>query len=905
MTPKRRILSVLNKSELLEVAEATGIETTSRHTVEQLRDLIAGSKRVSVDKMLPLFSRDSLKSACTALGLVSEGREKKELADRILAAVENRAPETKKPVSEAKKQVSLFIEDLKPAFPSGETQAAPLRAPENVVSEATKPRPSTGVENEIRLEVLPRKPRLAWQGMWRPAAVTSVPTQVVEIVRPGRARRKNDELGLDARVASARDLDETPPNRLIWTNDNLVALKTLLDERDERTRDYRYRGKVDLVYIDPPFMVNSDFRADNSIDIELDDDAGVQAKKEPSLVEILAYKDTWRQGLDSFLSMLRHRLVLLKELLAPTGSIYVHLDWHAAHYVKVMMDEVFGYENFISQIEWKRASAHANATASFATVVDYMLGYGGGGTRHWTPIFVPHRSELVSSHYSNIDSSGRRFALRDLTAAMSRASESQIYEWRGMRPKSSRCWAYTRENMDRLFEEGKIAFEPGKMPRLKLYLDEVDGNPLTTFWDDIPPVNSQAMERLGYPTQKPVALLERIINASTPPTGMILDCFMGSGTTAEAAERLGRRWIGIDNGKYAIHLARKRLINLHGTPKPPEKTQFDYVECKDCGNIERKEKSQKSPGPFQVQPFTVENMGAYQRAEAWQDFQLNRSKYRDEMIRVFGGEPTNTSSLLHGKKGQRWVHVGPLDGPVSEGQVWNIARAATQTSLKAVDVLCADFNTLSDMSRKEIEEKLGVHVTIRVIPASAIDEVKRRLDLLRASPDTPIESMAVPAFYAPLSISLASEVRGRLATVTLDHCEVDIESFLASQRPALKAETVGMSEAARKKVRGEVEKWEKRRAELEGWLKKATSWQKFIDFWAVDFNYGHRVGEDGKPVFESDWQSFRTRRAKGDAGALTFTAEVKYPEPGSYQVAARVTDVFGNDGIATVRVEIE
>src|SRR4029078_11723640 len=139
------------------------------------------------------------------------------------------------------------------------------------------------------------------------------------------------------------------------------ALQTLLDERDPKTRDYRYRGKVDLVYIDPPFMVNNDFRADNSIEIELDEKAHVQAKKEPSLVEIIAYKDTWRQGLDSFLSMLRARLILLRELLAPTGSIYVHLDWHAAHYVKVLMDEIFGYENFRNEIVWKRTPVRSGA----------------------------------------------------------------------------------------------------------------------------------------------------------------------------------------------------------------------------------------------------------------------------------------------------------------------------------------------------------------------------------------------------------------------------------------------------------------------------------------------------------------------------------------------------------------
>jgi len=381
-----------------------------------------------------------------------------------------------------------------------------------------------------------------------------------------------------------------------------------------------------------------------------------------------------------------------------------------------------------------------------------------------------------------------------------------------------------------------------------------------------------------------------------------LDCFLGSGTTAEAAERLGRRWIGIDNGKYAIHLTRKRLIQLHGQRKQ-DKPEYDIVECDKCNSIERKERPSKTRDTFQVRPFTVENMGVYQRAEAWQDFQTQRSKYRDEMIKVYGGEPVNHSHLLHGRKGNFWVHVGPLDGPVSSAQVWSIAREAQRTDRKAVTVLSADFDTLSASEKDEIKKATGVKVDIRIIPASAIDEVKRRLEILHQNPDVPIESMAIPAFYAPLSIVLSGNVSGRMAKVTLDRCEIDIESFLASQRPLLKPLTNAMTPAAKKKVKAEHEKWDARQKVLEKWLAKATTWQKFIDFWAIDWDYGRKLGPDDKPIFETDWQSFRTRRGK-EIEPLVFTAEYKYEQPGHYRVAARVTDVFGNDGIATVTLEV-
>lgn len=652
---------------------------------------------------------------------------------------------------------------------------------------------SEGSDLEIRLDVEPRKPRLAWQGMERREAAVSVPTQVVEIVRPGKAQAAEDLLpGVMAGQQKARR-DELPPNRLIWTSDNLVALQTLLDEKDPATRDYLFRGKVDLVYIDPPFMVQSDFRAENAVEIELDEDEHVEAKKEPSLVEILAYRDTWRQGLDSFLSMLRARLGLPKDLLAPTGSIYVHLDWHAVHYVKVLMDELFGYENFVNEIVWKRTSARSDAKG-FNHIHDTLLVYSASAGNYWSPVYGPYSTEYIRSHYGQVDQkTGRRFTLDNLTSPNPRPN--MTYEWKGYAPPAN-GWRFSRETMRNMDEEGLIHYPPkGGRLRFKRFLDD-QGMPLLSMWNDIPPVNSQAAERLAYPTQKPVELIERVLQASCPAGGLILDCFVGSGTTAEAAERSGRRWIGIDNAKYAIHLTRKRLIQLHGQPKGA-KTKADYAECTACGNIERKDKPARSKEAFVVAAFAVENIGVYQRAEAWQDFQTQRTKYRDEMIKVFGGEPVNHSPLLHGRKGNSWVHVGPLDGPVSATQVWSIAREAQRSDRKSVTVLSADFDTLS----------------------------------------------------------------------------------LASQRPVLKPLSDAKTPTAKKKLKAEHEKCEARQVELEKWLGKANTWQKFIGFWAVDWDYGPRVGVDGKPIFETDWQSFRVRKAKGEVDPLVLTAEYSTNSP--------------------------
>jgi adenine-specific DNA-methyltransferase len=928
MTFKRKALGALTRVELLEVGKALELDVTTNMRLDEMMDVVAGSKKRGIlEKVLALLSRDTLKSICFAVGISAEGREKQVLVDRILAAERGEDGEGEAAQPEPKAKKAHAEEAAKPAPPPA--PPAPVQVPlpwqgfpvlEPTPSPVTRaarapalPPPtmadaaetaSEGAGLEITLDVTPRKPRLAWQGMWRKEMALPVPTQVVEIVRPGRAVDRGGELaGIDTRTVEARDVTTLPPNRLIWTNDNLVALQTLLDEKDPTTRDWRYRGKVDLVYIDPPFMVNNDFRADNTIDIDLGGDEEVQVKKEPSLVEVLAYKDTWRQGLDSFLTMLRRRLELLKELLAPTGSIYVHLDWHAVHYVKVLMDEIFGYENFQNEIVWKRTTAHSD-TKGFSHVQDTVLAYAASTAAYVCTLFGPHSAELVRSHYNQIDpATGNRYTLDNLTRP-SGSRPNLMYTWKGHEAPAT-GWRYAKEVMEKLDAQGLIVYpQSGGRPRFKRFLSD-DGMPLTSIWSDLPAVNSQAKEDLGYPTQKPVSLLERIVSASSPPSGLILDCFLGSGTTAEAAERLGRRWIGIDNGKYAIHLARKRLIQLHGQPQRADKPQYDYVECEKCKNVDRKEKPQKSPGTFNVRPFTVENMGVYQRAEAWQDFQTKRSVYRDEMIKVFGGEPVAHSPLLHGKKGNFWIHVGPLDGPVSSGQVWSIAREAQRTTCKAVTILSADFDTLSSSEKTKVLTDTAVAVTVRVIPSQAIDEVRRRMELLNRPPDAPIESMAVPAFYAPLSIVLAPKVSGRTVSLKLERCEVDIESFLASQRPVFKAPSDNMSAGARKKAEAEAAKWDERQKVLQKWLAKTNSWQSFVDFWAVDWDYFSRTSPDGKPIFETDWQSFRVRQGKGESDPLVFTAEFKYAQPGKFWIAARVTDVFGNDGIATVQIEVK
>jgi site-specific DNA-methyltransferase (adenine-specific) len=351
-------------------------------------------------------------------------------------------------------------------------------------------------------------------------------------------------------------------------------------------RRYIADESVDLIYLDPPFNSNANY---NVLFAEKD---GTQAAS-----QIKAFDDTWTWTLEArgvfeelagrqdrvadamiafqrllgtndmlaYLTMMAPRLVELRRVLKPTGSIYLHCDPTASHYLKVLLDAIFGPKSFRNDVGWKRTSAHGNVGLRYASVQDRLLFYTKSNQWTWNKPFAPYSEAYTESHYSQVEAgTGRRFTTRDLTASMQRASSGQLYEWKGFRPPSTRCWAYTIENMTEFENRGLLVYSPRGMPRLKLYLDEMPGTPCDDMWTDIPPINSQAAERLGYPTQKPEALLERIISASSNEGDVVLDPFCGCGTTIAAAQKLGRQWLGIDVTHLAITLMKQRLADHFG-----------------------------------------------------------------------------------------------------------------------------------------------------------------------------------------------------------------------------------------------------------------------------------------------------------------------------------------------------
>ncbi len=315
---------------------------------------------------------------------------------------------------------------------------------------------------------------------------------------------------------------------------------------------------IDLIYLDPPFFSNRFY------EVIWGDEA-----------EVRSFEDRWSGGIEVYIDWMRERLMEVRRVLKPTGSVYVHCDPTASHYLKVMLDLVFGKQNFRSEIVWKRTYAHSDTKQGrkmHGHIHDVILFYTKSDAWTWNPLYTPYDQSYIDNFYSHIEAeTGRRYQLDNLTAA--KPGGDTLYEWRGAKPYKGRYWAYSKAKMEEFESEGRLAYGKSGMPRYKRYLDEMPGVSLQDVWNDLPPITALAHERLGYPTQKPEALLERIIRASSNEGDVVLDPFCGCGTTVSVGHQLKRRWIGIDISPTACNLMVRRLarigavdIQVHGMP---------------------------------------------------------------------------------------------------------------------------------------------------------------------------------------------------------------------------------------------------------------------------------------------------------------------------------------------------
>ena len=414
-----------------------------------------------------------------------------------------------------------------------------------------------------------------------PGKSRSLLEQLPEIVRAGKRRAEQILEGLEGRgrialqtrelVTPAKDTNwqtfqtlraAGPTSDAAWINrliygDNLLAMAALL-AGDEQTPSLR--GKIDLFYIDPPFDSKADYRTKITL-------PGGDVEQKPTVVEQFAYSDTWADGTASYLAMIAPRLCLMRELLSDQGSAIVELDWHVAHYVKLILDEVFGKDNFRNEIIWKRTSGHSDigqGAEHLGRQHDTLFWYAKTDAAIVNMQFEPYSEDYINSAYKNIDAaSGRRYRIDNTSGPGGAKKGNPFYEFRGV----AKYWRYSTKTIERLYNEGRLLqTKDGGDWGYKRYLDEMPGVPLQDLWLDISPLQSQSTERLDYATQKPERLLERIIKLGSNENSIVADIFGGSGTTAAVAERLGRRWITSDLGKPACMIMRKRLIDQNARP---------------------------------------------------------------------------------------------------------------------------------------------------------------------------------------------------------------------------------------------------------------------------------------------------------------------------------------------------
>jgi len=485
---------------------------------------------------------------------------------------------------------------------------------------------------------------LVWEGKYdeygvrRPvdSAGLAMPMQRIETIDEPRARAEAQGDLFDSQKSHLDDFR----NLLVWGDNKLVTASLLRD----------FKGEIDLLYIDPPFDVGADFRM--TLPFGEEDET---LPKDQSALEMVAYRDTWGKGKDSYLHMMYERLTLMKDLLSEQGSIYVHSDWRVNSLLRSVLDDVFGPGNFLNEVVWAYFAFKRSTARKFPQKHDTLLSYAKSRDHFiWNVQYRPHKPEYL-----------KRF-------------------------KKDKEGRYYRADVN-----------PTKGGTRVIYLDEVKGDIVDSVWDDIPPVNPASIERTGFATQKPEALLERIIQASSNEGDLVADLFCGSGTTGAVAERLGRRWVMADLGRFAIHTSRKRLIEsqrrLHGEGKP-------------------------------YRAFDVLNLGRYER-QWWQTKLLKGAdeEHRRVVLEFFKAEilPNPPSPLLHGRKGSAFCHVDAIDSIFTRDEAKAITNAAADAGAKLVYCLSWEFEMDVRIECNRLEKELGVEIKLIQIPREIMEKNRK------------------------------------------------------------------------------------------------------------------------------------------------------------------------------------
>ncbi len=650
---------------------------------------------------------------------------------------------------------------------------------------------------------------LLWNGKTDEVTNVVLPFQVIEQIDEPRS---NNKIGLQNTLFDTSGRQITGwTNKLIW-GDNKVILSSL--KNGPLRKEIEAQGGLKLIYIDPPFDVGADF----SMDIKI---GGDEFTKKPSVIEEIAYRDTWGKGADSFIAMIYERLKLMRDLLAEDGSIYVHCDYRVSGFLRLVIDEIFGKDNFINEIIWNYRRWTGSAK-NFLHMHDTIFYY----------------------------SKSKKYVFNE---QWTEYTENSLYRKKNY---------HTRIKGDDVYETS---------------INE-KGVKANDVWD-ISVINSQADERIDYPTQKPENLLERIIKASSNEGDIIADFFCGSGTTMAVAEKLNRKWIGSDLGKFGIHTSRKRMINVQRELKKVGKN-FRAFEILNVGRYER-------------QNFITVNDDLRVEEKAKQ-VERKEKEFVKLIISAYKAELVDSFNNIVGKKRDRLVAVGPIDMPVSSKLIKDIVVECKEKGITKIDVLGFDYEMGLDF--QEYKDQ-GIDIAFRIIPREVFDKKA-------------VEKGQVK-FYDVAFVEVRPIIKGR-ASKELSIELIDFSVFYNQDDSGEIIEDLRPGGTKIIVENGQVVKITKDKiTELVSKEILTKKWSDWIDYWAVDFNFEDRkeiinVIEDGKEkevwtgdyIFDNEWQSFRTKKNRN----LELVSAAKEMRKGDYKVAIKVVDIFGNDTTKVIKV---
>jgi DNA modification methylase len=695
----------------------------------------------------------------------------------------------------------------------------------------------------------PREAELIWPGKTSEVTNVVLPFQSIEQIDEPRAE-SGAQVGDLFQMGAGGRQGGGWSNKLIW-GDNKLVLASL--KGGPLRREIEAAGGLKLVYIDPPFDVGADF----SFNLEV---GGEDLHKEPSIIEDVAYRDTWGNGHASFFGMMEERLRLIADLLAHDGCIYVQCDHRVNSGIRLILDSIFGKSRQQNEIIWHYQTFQGQTQRYFARKHDNIYFYSKSDVFLFNQLFNSEFEDTIDSkRWSNF------------------FNEAGQITGNHMPMQDSRFVRYHR----------KWVKANGREPGADDVVFEARGQPIDSVWH-MKGLDPKSHEKVGYPTQKPQELLERIIQASSNPGDLVADFFCGSGTTLAVAEKLGRKWIGTDLGRFAIHTSRKRLIGVQRELKAAGQPWRSF-EILNLGKYERQWFAGIDPTLPEPQ-----RLAAAARAEG---------AYVSLILEAYKAEAVEQSPPFHGHKAGAFVVIGALDSPVTESIVHDAVEAARRMGIGRIDVLGFEFEMGVNPRLVDEAKAKGVALALFQIPKEVFD--RRAVDKGQVS----FHDLA----YVEASANVLSK-KERSITVSLTDFGVSY------RQDGLESMIEGMKAGTRVTVEGgQVVKIVKAK---DGSVTKdilTKEWTDWIDYWAVDFDYAsrpetlletvtqpdgsvkHVTQWTGRYIFENEWQSFRTRKSR--ALELTSATHI-YATPGRKQIAVKVIDIFGNDTTKIIGVEV-